>query len=91
VATTFSVNLPNRLSLSPDAAYYIGPRARGQFLEGAPVFAVEVRSDGDYGPAAERQMAAKGPRLFRRRHPGSVTYIVQSANFLADDAWIYSS
>ena len=55
----FIVNLPGRRSFSPDAAYYIGPRTRGKFLEGAPVFAVEVRSEGDYGAAAEREMAAK--------------------------------
>jgi Uma2 family endonuclease len=55
----FIVNLPNRRSFSPDVAYYIGPRTGGGFLKGAPVFAVEVRSDGDYGPAAEREMAAK--------------------------------
>jgi Uma2 family endonuclease len=55
----FIVNLPNRRSFSPDVAYYRGPRTRGKFLEGAPVFAVEVRSDSDYGPAAEREMAAK--------------------------------
>jgi Uma2 family endonuclease len=55
----FLVNLPNRRSFSPDAAYYVGPRTRGKFLEGAPVFAVEVRSEGDYGRVAEREMAAK--------------------------------
>jgi Uma2 family endonuclease len=55
----FIVNLPNRRSFSPDAAYYVGPRTRGKFLEGAPVFAVEMRSEGDYGAAAEREMAAK--------------------------------
>jgi Uma2 family endonuclease len=55
----FIVNVPNRRSFSPDAAYYIGPRSRGKFLAGAPIFAVEVRSESDYGPAAEREMAAK--------------------------------
>jgi len=55
----FIVNLPNRRSFSPDAAYHVGQRTGRKFLEGAPVFAVEVRSDGDYGPAAEREMAAK--------------------------------
>lgn len=30
-----------------------------KFLEGAPVFAVEVRSEGDYGPQAEQRMAKK--------------------------------
>jgi Uma2 family endonuclease len=55
----FIVNLPNRGSFSPDAAFYVGPRTGGKFLEGAPVFAVEVRSEGDYGPQAEQEMAAK--------------------------------
>jgi Uma2 family endonuclease len=55
----FIVDLPNRRSFSPDAAYYIGPRTGGKFLQGAPAFAVEVRSEGDYGPAAEREIAAK--------------------------------
>ena len=55
----FIVDLPHRRSFSPDAAYFIGPRMRGKFLEGAPVFAVEVRSEGDYGRAAEHEMAAK--------------------------------
>ena len=57
--TGFVVDLPNRKSFSPDAAYYLGPDTGGKFLEGAPVFAVQVRSEGDYGPAAEREMAAK--------------------------------
>ena len=52
----FLVNLPRRKSFSPDAAFYIG-ELRMQFLDGAPVFAVEVRSEGDYGPEAEREMA----------------------------------
>jgi Uma2 family endonuclease len=60
----FLVRLPNRRSFCPDAAYYIGPRTRGRFLEGAPRFAVEVRSQGDYGPAAEKAMAAKRADYF---------------------------
>ena len=60
----FIVNLPHRRSFSPDAAYYVGPRGRGKFLDGAPVFAVEVRSEGDYVPAAEREMAAKRADYF---------------------------
>ena len=50
----FRVKLPNRGSFSPDAAWYTGPRTGMKFLEGAPVFAVEVRSEDDSGPAAER-------------------------------------
>ncbi|HST23476.1 MAG TPA: Uma2 family endonuclease [Blastocatellia bacterium] len=55
----FVVNLPNRKSFSPDACLYVGPRTGGNFLEGAPVFAVEVRSESDYGPKAEQAMARK--------------------------------
>lgn len=62
--TGFRVNLPNRESFSPDAAFYVGPRTGGKFLEGAPIFAVEVRSEGDYGPAAEAEMAQKRADYF---------------------------
>jgi Uma2 family endonuclease len=55
----FIVNLPNRRSFSPDAAFYMGELKGGQFLEGAPIFAAQVRSEGDYGPAMESQMADK--------------------------------
>lgn len=60
----FTVNLPNRSSFSPDAAFYIGPRTRGKFLEGAPIFAAEVRSEGDYGQRAESNMARKRADYF---------------------------
>jgi len=55
-----------RESFSPDVAYYDGPRpARHmRFVEDAPTFAVEVRSENDYGPAAERAMAAKRADYF---------------------------
>ena len=55
----FIVNLPNRLSFSPDAAFFTGKRTGMKFLEGAPVFAAEVRSEGDYGPKAEGKIADK--------------------------------
>jgi Uma2 family endonuclease len=35
-----------------------------RFIEGTPDFAVEVRSEDDYGPAAEREMAAKRADYF---------------------------
>jgi Uma2 family endonuclease len=35
-----------------------------KFYDGAPVFAVEVRSENDYGPQAEREMAAKRADYF---------------------------
>jgi Uma2 family endonuclease len=62
--TGFHVNLPHREAFSPDAAYHVGPRTGLRFPEGAPIFAVEVRSEGDYGPAAERAIAAKRADYF---------------------------
>ena len=60
--TGFHVNLPHREAFSPDAAYHIGPRTGMRFLEGAPVFAVEVRSENAYGPAVARQLALADTR-----------------------------
>jgi Uma2 family endonuclease len=53
-------------SFCPDAAYYSGvlPARPMRFVEQAPDFAVEVRSENDYGPAAERAMAAKRADYF---------------------------
>jgi Uma2 family endonuclease len=55
-----------RQSFSPDAAYYLGalPSDPMRFLNGPPTFAVEVRSENDYGDAAEAQMAAKRADYF---------------------------
>ncbi len=60
----FTVNLPHRKSFSPDAAFYTGGEPTMKFFEGAPVFAVEVRSEGDYGPKAEERMAEKRADYF---------------------------
>jgi Uma2 family endonuclease len=60
----FTVTLPNRGSISPDAAFYKGELRGGLFLEGATVCAVEVRSAEDYGPVAERRLAAKRADYF---------------------------
>jgi len=59
----FVVNLPHRKSFSPDIAYHLGSLTM-EFIQGAPVFAVEVRSKSNYGPAAERAMAAKRADYF---------------------------
>jgi Uma2 family endonuclease len=55
-----------RESFSPDASFYSGPLPanRMQFIAGTPTLAVEVRSENDYGPAAERAMAAKRADYF---------------------------
>ena len=55
----FSVKLPHRESFSPDAAFYVGELRGGDFLEGAPIFAVEVRSKNDYGSQAEEKIREK--------------------------------
>ena len=60
----FLVNLPHRSSFSPDAAYYIGPDPGMRFLNGAPIFAVEVRSENDYGSQAEADIAARRADYF---------------------------
>ncbi len=60
----FTVHLPQRESFSPDAAYHVGPRTGMRFLEGAPIFAVEVRSENDYGRAAEQAMQEKRADYF---------------------------
>jgi Uma2 family endonuclease len=65
----YALNPPlasGRQSFSPDASYYDGPRPRNRmrFIEGAPTFAVEVRSENDYGAAAEAEMAAKRDDYF---------------------------
>ncbi len=60
----FRCDLPHRKSFSPDAAYHTGPRAGMKFFPEAPVFAVEVRSEGDYGAAMEEEMAQKRADYF---------------------------
>ena len=51
-----------------------------KFLSEAPVFAVEVRSEGDYGPAAEREMAAKRADYF-----AAGTKVVWDVDLLSED------
>ena len=77
----FLVDLPNRMSFSPDASYFTAPSPGMKFVDGAPDFAVEVRSENDYGPAAERNMAAK-----RADYLASGTLVVWDVDLLADEA-----
>jgi Uma2 family endonuclease len=55
-----------RESFQPDASCYFGrlPANPMRFIEGAPNFAAEVRSENDYGPAAEIELAAKRDDYF---------------------------
>lgn len=76
----FVVNLPHRESFSPDVAWYVGPDTGMRFCEGAPVFAVEIRSEYDYGPAAERAMVAKRADYF-----ACGTLVVWDVDLLSSD------
>ena len=76
----FRVNLPNRGSFSPDVAWYIGPSTGMKFLDDAPVFAAEVRSEYDYGPIAEQLMAAKRADYF-----AAGTQVVWDVDLLGPD------
>jgi Uma2 family endonuclease len=55
-----------RESFSPDASFYDGPKPTNamRFIDGPPTFAVEVRCENDYGPAAETELAAKRADYF---------------------------
>jgi Uma2 family endonuclease len=76
----FKVELPNRKSFSPDAAFYTGPLTGMKFLEGAPAFAAEIRSENDYGREAEAAMAAK-----RRDYFAAGTLVVWDVDLLGED------
>jgi Uma2 family endonuclease len=75
----FLVNLAHRESFSPDAAWCLGEITM-KFYEGAPVFAVEVRSENDYGKTAEDEIAAK-----RRDYFATGTLVVWDVDLLSDE------
>ena len=63
----FAVPVPlssGRQSFSPDAAYASSQPSRRGIVDGAPVFAVEVRSEEDYGPVAETRLSEKRTDYF---------------------------
>jgi Uma2 family endonuclease len=76
----FRVHLPHRKSFSPDAAFYLGPPTGMRFFEGAPVFAIEVRSEGDYGPKANEAIEAKRADYF-----AAGTQVIWDVDILSDD------
>jgi Uma2 family endonuclease len=75
----FVVNLTCLRSFSPNAAFYIG-NIMMKYLEGAPVFAVEVRNEGDYGPYAEGYIAQKRADYF-----AAGTMVVWDVDLLSDN------
>src|ERR1051326_3194191 len=76
----FRVSLPNRKSFSPDVAFYVGKPSGMKFLDGAPVFAVEIRSAHDYGKDAEREIELK-----RKDYFAAGTLVVWDVDLLSDD------
>ena len=78
--TGYKVNLPDRESFSPDASFYTGKSTGMKFLEGAPVFAVEVRSEFDYGKKAEAAIIKK-----RRDYFAAGTLVVWDVDLLSEE------
>ena len=76
----YTVDLPHRQSFRPDASYFVGPDPGMKFFGGAPQFAVEVRSENDYGRTAEREMAAKRADYF-----AAGTLVVWDVDLLSAD------
>lgn len=76
----FRVQLPNRTSFSPDAAFFIGKSSGMKFLDGAPIFAAEIRSENDYGREAELELAAK-----RKDYFAAGTLVVWDVDLLGVD------
>jgi Uma2 family endonuclease len=75
-----------RESFAPDVSYFAGPfsTADMHFIQGPPTFAVEVRSENDYTPAAERAMAAKRGDYF-----AAGTLVVWDVDPIAECVWVH--
>jgi len=75
-----------RESFSPGASYYVGPPPNNpmRFIDGVPAFAVEVRSENDYGNSAELEMAAKRADYFE-----AGTLVVWDVDPIADTVSLY--
>jgi Uma2 family endonuclease len=81
--TGFIIDLARRKVFSPDVAFYTGPKSKGvnmKFIEGAPTFAVEIRSENDYGNTAEQKMATKRADYF-----AAGTLVVWDVDLQSDD------
>ena len=75
-----------RESFSPDAGYFSGPFPVNsmRFIEGPPTFAAEVRSESDYGDAAEAEMADKRADYFE-----AGTLVVWDVDPIAECVHVY--
>jgi Uma2 family endonuclease len=77
-----------RESFSPGASWHAGPFPKDpmRFIEGAPTFAVEVRSECDYDATAESEMAQKRADYFQ-----AGTLVVWDVDTLAECIYAYRS
>jgi Uma2 family endonuclease len=77
-----------RESFSPDASYYDGPLPANpmRFIEGPPNFAAEVRSENDYNPSAELDMADKRADYF-----AAGTKVIWDVDTLAECVHVYKA
>src|SRR6266566_4259070 len=77
-----------RESFAPDVAYYTGPPPANpmRFVEGPPDFAVEVRSEGDYGRAADAELARTRADYFT-----AGTLVVWEVDPLSREVRVYRS
>jgi Uma2 family endonuclease len=75
-----------RESFAPDASLHFGPFPADpmRFLEGPPALAVEVRSESDYGPAAQVELAAKRADYFE-----AGTKMVWDVDPIAEEIHVY--
>jgi len=67
VGYAFDPPLPSgRQSFSPDSSFYTGrvPKKHMRYIDGFPIFAVEVRSDSDYALAADQEYEEKRADYF---------------------------
>lgn len=85
----FSTPLPSgRQSLSPDSSYFTGqlPANLMKYITGHPDFAVEVRSENDYGPKPDREYEEK-----RKDYFAAGTLVVWDVDPVNETVTSYSS
>jgi Uma2 family endonuclease len=80
--------LSGRQSLSPDSSFYTGPLPTNpmKFIKGHPDFAVEVRSENDYGPKPDQEYADK-----RRDYFFAGTSVVWDVDPVNETVTVYTS
>jgi Uma2 family endonuclease len=76
----FLVDLPQRKSFCPDAAFHVGPCMGRKFYDRAPIFAVEVRHVDERGAECEKAIREKRADYF-----AAGTLVVWDVDLLHDD------